>query len=365
MAAKDPVAPEARKPHLSAEDAEQFASQIRPSWELLDFEGQIPDLGVPIESPLLKARAAVAEAPAAGAVSTPDTVIDGVPTFAVSGSSEPVPEKIKPMPIAAIGAPRGRGDRRRGHPRRCAADAAAAHRSRRQAGPDPQEHDDRRRGPGRAGQGRAGGRRGHRGARARERCGASTGGPGRAEPLARVQPPRRRAGRGPSSGSSPTSAASPAGRSRPGVTGADDDIVIPIAGPPKGLFVKLGVGAGALIALGIGLKVLLGSGDKGEGTAPITTSTAAAAVTGAAPPATTAAEAPPPAVPPPVTATATPSAVPERRPGGHTPRPRLTRRPRPIRRPRRRLRPRRRRLQRRPLRPPPKKGGGIIRETPF
>src|SRR5262245_21050013 len=90
MAANDPLAPEARKQPLSAEDAERFASQIRPSWELLGSDGS--DVLIP-------------EAPPAGAPGAKsDTIIDGVPAVAVAGSGEPAPAApIKPVSVTAVG----------------------------------------------------------------------------------------------------------------------------------------------------------------------------------------------------------------------------------------------------------------------
>lgn len=364
MASNDPVAPEARKPHLSAEDAEQFASQIRPSWELLDFEGQLPDLGVPIESPLLKARAA----PPAGATSAPDTVIDGVPTFAVSGSSVPVSDKpIQPLPIAAIGAPAASDD--------VPVDEDIPV----DALPLPPQRID------------LDGKPDGKGAPTRKSTiiggvEAPTSPAPAAAPLAAVaamppvespapvapapagpsrSPMSSRRAVAPASGPSPASAA---GRSRPGVTGADDEIVIPIAGPPKGLFVKIGAGAGALIALAIGLKVLLGSSDKATGATPVATSQATAnATASAAPtaPATTAATPPPPppVEPPAQTAAATASATPSAAPVATT-KPKAD--PPPVEAPKpppaAKTPPP---TKTTPPPPPPKKGGGIIRETPF
>ncbi|MEO7329394.1 MAG: hypothetical protein ABI193_12495 [Minicystis sp.] len=344
MAANDPVAPEARKPHLSAQDAELFASQIRPSWELLDFDGPIPDLGVPIESPLLKARAGVAEAPPAGASSASDTVIDGVPTVPVSGSNEPAQEKIKPMPIASIGIS-------------SAVDVPIDEEIPVDMLPMPPPRINLD---------------GLDGKQAPTRKNTMIGGVGpgevakaapvvasaQAQAPAIIAPAAPQLSRAPASSrravapaSSPTSGASPAGRSRPGMTGADDDIVIPIAGPPKGLFVKIGAGLAALLVVGLGLKLLLGSSDKGGGTAPIVSSTAAVTTTAAPPVATTATVAavpsavpsaapvatPPLKVDPPPAKTATP--VQTAPPAKTTP---------PTKTP-----------------PPPKKGGGIIRETPF
>lgn len=370
MAANDPVAPEARKPHLSAEDAEQFASQIRPSWELLDFDGQIPDLGVPIESPLLKARAA-GEPPPAGSKAASDTVIDGVPTFPVSGSNEPAPAQIKPMPIAAIGIPADDVPVDEDVP----VDALPM--------PPPRIDLDSKKAPARKNT-----MIGGVGAEAAPQAAAAVAAPAQASPQApepvapapagasRPAASSRRAitpATPPSSAaspSSPTSASSPAGRSRPGVTNADDDIEIPIAGPPKGLVLKLGIGAGALLVLGIGLKVLLGSSDQGSGTAPVETGKPTAAVVSAAPPATTSAAAlPPPVVPPPVSVAATPSAVPSAAPVAppkvDPPAPPPKADPPPAKTVAAPPPPAKTTPPAKTPPPPPKKGGGIIRETPF
>src|SRR4051812_41224972 len=45
MASNDPIASQARKPALSIEDAERFASQIRPSWELLGPDAAAASFG--------------------------------------------------------------------------------------------------------------------------------------------------------------------------------------------------------------------------------------------------------------------------------------------------------------------------------
>ena len=83
MASNDPIASKARKPALSIEDAERFASQIRPSWELLGPDGAAAGFGLD-EAPGVAAPSAGAGGRAA------DTIIEGVPTIAVGGSDESI-----------------------------------------------------------------------------------------------------------------------------------------------------------------------------------------------------------------------------------------------------------------------------------
>ena len=73
MASNDPIASKSRKPALSVEDAERFASQIRPSWELVGPDGSAAAFGLD--------DAPGVAAPAAGSVSkASDTIIEGIPT---------------------------------------------------------------------------------------------------------------------------------------------------------------------------------------------------------------------------------------------------------------------------------------------
>ncbi|MFO0757085.1 MAG: hypothetical protein U0359_11385 [Byssovorax sp.] len=355
-----------KKPQLSVEDAEQFASQIRPSWELLDFEGQVPDLGVPIDAPAIKARTAGAEAKPAGATSAPDTIIEGVPTFPVSGSAEPAADKpIQPLPITAIGAPAP------------AVDIPIEEDVPVDALPlPPQRIDlDGKAAPVRKGTLLIGGV----GADPAPASAAPEVAPAaEPRPIADVKPiaearpapsPAAPPGpsRAPASSRRAITPAPPAGRSRPGVTGADDDIEIPIAGPPKGLFVKVGAGLAAVIVIAIGLKIGLGSSGKDSGTTPApgpavtnnaATTAAAPPLTATAPAATTAAA--PPPVEPPATAQATPppSAKPKVEPPPPAPPPPAKTTPPPA-----KTTPPPPPAKTSP--PPPKKGGGIIRETPF
>src|SRR4051794_16778539 len=84
MASNDPIASKARKPALSIEDAERFASQIRPSWELLGPDAAAAAFG--------QDDAPGVAAPSAGSANrAPDTIIEGVPTVVVAGSDESVP----------------------------------------------------------------------------------------------------------------------------------------------------------------------------------------------------------------------------------------------------------------------------------
>jgi hypothetical protein len=368
MASNDPIASKARKPALSIEDAERFASQIRPSWELLGPDGASANFGLD-EAP------GVAAPPAGAGARPADTIIEGVPTIAVGGSdesipidtswdvdepaatkpSEPTAPPIEAQVIASIGVPSTAEvpvaelqlPPQVGHPMVPTPGAPVA--------PSP---------PARTKLG-VGGTSGEREAITKPR-------PTRAPAAAPVS---ARAAAAPPSARPVVSKSRP-GATNPGTTNAaaayvpaageaDDDIALPISGAPKGLLLKIGGGVAAVAVILIAVKVFSGSSKpepvKTTPTAVVTTAAVAAPppldptlVDPPKPTATTTATAAPtvaattaptatakPVVakvepPPPVTTAKKPPVTPPAG-GGGTP----------------------------PVVPAKKKGGGIIRETPF
>ena len=366
MASNDPIASKARKPALSIEDAERFASQIRPSWELLGPDGASADFGLD-DAPGVAAPSAGAGGRAA------DTIIEGVPTVVVGGSdesipvdtswdadepaaakaSEPAAPPIDAQVIASIGVASTaevpvaelKLPPQIGHPMVPTPGAPVA--------PSPP---------------------------AKTKLGVG-GASGEREPIAQAKPKPTRA---PASTPAPASAravaappsAKPAvSKSRPGATNAgttnpgaayvpaageaDDDIAIPISGAPKGLLLKIGGGVALVAVILIAVKVFSGS-SKPE---PLKTTPMAVVTTAAL-------AAPPPldptlVDPPKPTATPTPTVAATTAPTATAkpvvakvePPPVVTAKKPPVTPPVGGGAP--------PTGPAKKKGGGIIRETPF
>jgi hypothetical protein len=379
MASNDPIAAKARKPALSIEDAERFASQIRPSWELLGPDAAAAGFG--------QDDAPGVAAPSAGsAIRAPDTIIEGVPTIAVAGSDESVPidtswddepaapkpaEAAKPEPIAAaaeaeappieakviasIGIPSAAEvpvaelplPPQVGHPMVPTPGAPIA--------PVPAAKT-------KLGVGGTSGERDAMPAKPK---------PTRAPASSRA-PASARSAAAPAAGKSSVSKSLPDTGSRaayvPAAGEAEDDIAIPISGAPKGLLLKIGGGVAALAVIAIAIKIFSGSSPPAPVKPAIPTATAAAvtapppldpalaeppkataaaAATTAAPAPTVAATTAPTAKekpivakveppPPPTATTAKKVAAPPPTGGGTPPAPTAK-----------------------------KKGGGIIRETPF
>jgi hypothetical protein len=370
MASNDPIASQARKPALSIEDAERFASQIRPSWELLGPDASAGDFG--------RDDAPGVAAPAAGSVPrTADTIIDGVRPIVVAGSDEAVPSEddwddaetahktsepeappIEAKVIASIGIASTADvpaaelplPPQVGHPMIPTPGAPVA--------PAPA---------------------------AKTKLGV--GGTSReSAPMAKAKPTRAPVSTTPAPASAKAAPASASGkavaakavdptsvsRSRPGVTnpgaaqhpvdaGADDDIEIPISGAPKGLLLKIGGGIAAVAAILLAVKLFSGSSGTEPSKVPAIV-TATAAATTPPPSLPTAAPEPPKAT---VTATAAPTVTATAAPTVKEP-PVVAKvePPPPV------------AVVKKAPPPPPaggstppvvakKKGGGIIRETPF
>ncbi len=358
MASNDPIASKSRKPALSVEEAERFASQIRPSWELLGPDGSAGAFG--------QDDAPGVAAPAAGSVSkVSDTIIEGVPTVAVGGSEEPAPDDgwgddepraakaieeaeappIEAKPIASIGitskaeAPVSELPLppQVGHPMVPTPGAPVA--------PSPP---------------------------AKTKLGIG-GTSGERAPMAKPKPTRSDASvTAPVSAKAavaPAAGKTGASRSRPGATtpGVDyvpaeseagDDIEIPISGAPKGLLLKIGGGVAAIAVILLAIKLFSGGSSKVE---PVTTAPTAtvAAVTPPTPP--TPAPPEPPKATAPTAVAAAPTAAPTTAPTAKEkpvvakvePPPPVVKKPAPT---------------SGGSTPPAgggKKSGGIIRETPF
>jgi hypothetical protein len=283
MAVKDPLAPDARKPSLSAEDAEHFASQIRPSWEFIDGETVHSDMA------FMPEPSATGTPLPPNPSGSPGPIIQGIPTIAITDRAEATPgAALTPM------APEGNPERT---PSRPPADAPTAADSR---PADKPAH-----------------AAAHAHPSALRRTQVGIGSLADEATIVDLRAPKHSsAGAERASGaaglyapaSAPASAPVPASPSH----GADepsaiapvdgdetDDIEIPIAGAPKGFALKLGIGAVALIGLVIGGKALLGSGDK-PAPIPVATST---------PTETMLSPAPPPPPPPPPEDPGTPTAA--------------------------------------------------------
>jgi hypothetical protein len=365
MASNDPIASKARKPALSIEDAERFASQIRPSWELLGPDGASADFGLD--------DGAAPAAPSAGAGGRPaDTIIEGVPAIVVGGSDESVPidaswdvdepvaakaveapaPPIEAQVIASIGIPSKAEvpvaelqlPPQVGHPMVPTPGAPVA--------PSPP---------------------------AKTKLGVG-GTSAEREPMAKPKPTRAPA-------STPASAravaavpmAKPAAsKSRPGATNpgaayvpaadeADDDIALPISGAPKGLLLKIGGGVALVAVILIAVKLFTGS-SKPEPAKTTPTAVVTTAAVAAPPPLDPALAEPPKAtatVAPVVTATAAPTVAATTAPTAKEkpvvakveppPPPAVTAKKTPAVPP----------AGTTPAGPAKKKGGGIIRETPF
>jgi hypothetical protein len=373
MASNDPIASQARKPALSIEDAERFASQIRPSWELFGPDASAADFGLD--------DAPGVAAPAAGSVSrAPDTIIEGVRPVIVAGSDETVPTEeswdadaaaapkasepeappIEAKVIASIGIS-SKADvpvselplpPQVGHPMVPTPGAPIA--------PVPA---------------------------AKTKLGVG-GTSGEIAPMAKPKPTRApvtdapvsaKAAAAPASAKAVTASASgtaSVSRSRPGATNpgaaevpvdadANDDIEIPISGASKGLLLKIGGGVAAVAAILLAVKLFSGSGTTDPGKVPAAITAMAAATTPPAPLEPTAAPEPPkataqaaaPTAAPTVAATAAPAAKEKPVIAKVEPTPPVA-------------------VVKKAAPPPPaggstppvvvkKKGGGIIRETPF
>lgn len=321
MASNDPIASKSRKPALSVEEAERFASQIRPSWELLGPDGSAAAFGLD--------DAPGVAAPAAGSVSkASDTIIEGIPTVAIGGSDDTIPDDagwgddepttakaseeaeappIEAKPIASIGIvskpevpvselplpPQV------GHPMIPTPGAPVA--------PSPP---------------------------AKTKLGIG-GTSGESAPMAKPKPTRPDAAIPTPAPVSAKAAVAPAAgktgasRSRPGATNpgvdpahvegapaeaeAGDDIEIPISGAPKGLLLKIGGGVAAVAVIVLAIKLFSGGSGKPD---PVTTAPPATATAAAVTPPTAATPEPPRptaeapvAAAPTATATAAPSAA--------------------------------------------------------
>ena len=363
MASNDPIASKARKPALSIEDAERFASQIRPSWELLGPDGAAAGFGLD-DAPEVAAPWAGAGGRAA------DTIIEGVPTVAIGGSDESLPvdtswdldeplaarpieapaPPIEAQAIASIGIPSKaevpvdelQRPPQVGHPMVPTPGAPIA--------PSP---------PARTKLG-VGGTSGESAPIARP---AST-----RPPASTPAPVFARAVAAPPSGKPSAS------KSRPGATNAgttnpgaayvpaagetDDDIAIPISGAPKGLLLKIGGGVAVVAVILIAVKVFSGS-SKPDPVKPTPTAVVTTAAVAAPPPLDTTLVEPPKA-----TATAAPTVVATTAPIAkekpivarvEPPPPAVTAKKTSAAPP----------AGTTPVGPAKKKGGGIIRETPF
>lgn len=365
MASNDPIASKSRKPALSVEEAERFASQIRPSWELLGPDGSAGAFG--------QDDAPGVAAPAAGSVSkASDTIIEGVPTVAVGGSEEPAPEDgwgdeepkaataieeaeappIEAKPIASIGITEAPEvpvsglplPPEVGHPRVPTPGAPVA--------PSP---------PAKTKLG-IGGTSGERAPMAKPkptRSDATTTAPVSAKAAVAHAAGKTGASR------SRTGATNPGVNDVPAESEAGDDIEIPISGAPKGLLLKIGGGVAAIAVILLAIKLFSGGSDKVE---PVTTAPTATATAAAVTPPTPAPPEPPKATAATATAAA-PTAAPTTAPtAAATTAPTAKEKP----------------VVAKVEAPPPvvkkpaptsggstppagggKKGGGIIRETPF
>jgi len=288
MASNEPIASRARKPALSVEDAERFASQIRPSWELLGPDASAADFG------LDDAPGVAAPAAGSGARGS-DTIIEGVRPIVIAGSdetvlseeswdtneaaapvkSEPEAPPIEAKVIASIGIS-SKPDvpvnelplpPQVGHPMVPTPGAPIA--------PVPA---------------------------AKTKLGVG-GTSGESAPMAKAKPtraPASTASTAPASTSAkaaaapvsakataaPTAGPASVSRSRPGATNpgavavpvdtdANDDIEIPISGAPKGLLLKIGGGIAAVAAILLAVKLFGGSGATEPSKAPITATAAA------------------------------------------------------------------------------------------
>ena len=365
--ASNNIASQARKPALSVEDAERYASQIRPSWELLGPDASEAAFGLD-DSPGVAA-------PAAGSIARgPDTIIEGVRPVVINGSDEAVPADeswgvdeattakasepeappIEAQVITSIGVsskadvPAGELPLppQVGHPMIPTPGAPIA--------PVPA---------------------------AKTKLGVG-GTSGEREALAKPKATRAPESTGPKSSKAAKAAAPAAGaasvsRSKPGAAtpvaaeapfaaGEDDDadIQIPISGAPKGLLLKIGGGVAAVAVILLAIKLFSGSSASDPGKA---VATATAAATTPPPALDTPAPEPPKATAavtaaPTVAATAAPTVAPtaapvvKEKPAKVDPPPVVV-------------------VKKTPPTPPAggatppvvpkKKGGGIIRETPF
>jgi hypothetical protein len=273
MASNDPrpvltkapaASPVITKSPLSVDDAELFASRIRPSWELVDDSLRsdlAADFGI--------------EAPPAGAPrdAAPDTIIEGVPTLAIgvevaaaASVADPAPALdpalARPSPTVADQAPQA--------PKPTLVDDPSPPEE--PAGAGPTVSDDAEPAP------------------APKPAGKTKVGVG--EPaVAKAPVSVRRVAKA----AAPPPAVS---ASRPG----EDDIELPIGGPPRGLLIKIGLGAAAAIGL-----VVIGVGVLGGKTPPpVPSATPNAATANAAPPRT---DFPPPPTDPEPAATQAPAAT--------------------------------------------------------
>jgi hypothetical protein len=277
MASNDPIASQARKPALSIEDAERFASQIRPSWELLGPDAAAADFGLD--------DAPGVASPSAGAGSkAPDTIIEGVPTVAVAGSDESVPvdtdwddepaapkateveaPPIEAKPITSIGITAKAEvpvsdlplPPQVGHPMVPTRGAPIA--------------------PSRPAKTKLG-----VGGTSSERAPISRPKPTRA-PASAPAPVSARAAAAPAAGTAGASRSRP-GTTNPGATyapadgEANDDIEIPISGAPKGLLLKIGGGVAAVAVIFVAIKLFSGSSTVDPVKTAPTATTAAAVV---------------------------------------------------------------------------------------
>ena len=337
MATNDPAASEPRRPQLSVEEAELFASKIRPSWELID-DSMRNDLAADLAAP----------APQSG---PPDTIIDGVPTLSIGAAPDDVAASTMrlesdPLPTLALD-PLARAALARPAAALVQAPPAGAPSKVMLTVADPASSPapERRPPPPRGGKTRVG--LGDDPAKVAKVAPA-------AAPTASAPSSRRAVRAAPAA---PTS-----GRSAPSISIAEDDIDIPVTGASSGLMLKLGLGAVGLMALlGIGYLVI-SSSKKPAGAAPTTTAVATAPTAPTAP-----LRPPPPLIPaePAVSASAAatastaPSAVPKATAAPQDPPPQKTT-PVAVAEPKKPPK-----SASTPAPPPKKSGGGIIRETPF
>lgn len=272
MASNDPIASQARKPALSIEDADRFASQIRPSWELFGPDATAADVGLD--------DAPGVAAPAAGSVARgPDTIIEGVRPVIVAGSDETVAPKES----------------------RDADEAAAAEASKPEAPPIE--------------------------AKVKASIGISSKAdvpvdelplppqvghpmvPTPGAPVAPVPAAKTKLGVGGTSGERAPMAkpkpTHPGAAEVPVDADANDDIELPISGAPKGLLLKIGGGVAVAAAILLAVKLFSGSRTTDPGNVPAAVTAIAAATT--PPPEPTAAPEPPKATGQAAAATAAPT----------------------------------------------------------
>jgi hypothetical protein len=232
---------------LSPEDAELFASRIRPAWELFDdLDG---DPAGDAAAPPAEAPKVVA-APKAGSAPAQDTIIEGVPTVAVG--TEPARKEQAPSdgkPVEAKGdAPKPPPPSKPGEAKKTV--------------------------PARGGKTQIGIGAPDAAAIAKAQAEAKSAKPASPKPVSKTIPDDP----GPGSGATkaPKSAPKPAAAPAAARAAVMDDIEIPGTGGSSGIL-KIGLAAAAVLAVGaIAYGVMGGSEKKPPAPAPVTTTAAAA-----------------------------------------------------------------------------------------